>query len=183
MRKLFFVILIVLTFGYCSLKPGEKITNFKIRKEITSDTCSFCFIDSLQIRSILTNEQIEITIDYPVVIEFFDLTELIFENQRSNYDTLLKKFGFTPQKMSNEIYFLTEQYNYYTHNIRPYLSKKSVTILDSVSPDQFLKLKDKKNEFIVDLKSFKRKDGVLMFNPGKLPILWTMKRDETYCFG
>ena len=169
----------------CSFKSGEvnSLDSSQGHKRITSDTCSFCIIEPFLIKPTPGDVKTEIVIDYPVAIEFFSQADLVFKYEKDNYDTLMKIFNRTPQEVSSLKYRLTEQHNYYAQGIKPILQKSSVEILDTISNDQLIKLTDKDGMYVIDLRTYKQTDGVLMYTPGKRPIFWTMKGDEDHCFG
>lgn len=168
----------------CSYKGGPAENKIpEHQKRIASDTCSFCAIDPFLIKPIQGDRQVETVVDYPVAIEFFSQAGLVFKYQLDNYDTLIKIFKKTPQEVSGLAYRLTEQYNYYGQGIKPELLKSSVKIIDNIPFDQFIRIVDKENSYVIDLQTYKQTDGVLMYTPGKQPIFWTMKGDEDHCLG
>lgn len=83
----------------------------------------------------------------------------------------------------NEIYRLYDLRGYYTQGIKPVLSENGVTIIDTIKNEQYITIKDGDKKYIIDLTRYRKDDGVLMFNPGKRPIYWTMKKDEENCYG
>ncbi|HEU5291725.1 MAG TPA: hypothetical protein VFU05_13845 [Cyclobacteriaceae bacterium] len=183
----FFIIIFIIGLS-CSAKRTDEYT-YEERIEdlnkrgVTSDTCSFCALDSFLVES--TNQDIEtkIIITQPVAIELLDRTELMHKYHDTDYDTLMKLFKMKHAGDRNEIYRLSELYGYYTQGIKPVLMDNSVTIIDTIKHEQYITIKDKDKNYVIDLTRYRKDDGVLMFKPGKRPIYWTMKKDEDNCYG
>lgn len=172
----------------CSSKPTIKDksdgTTSLERRGITSDTCSFCAIDSLLVESINLDIKTKIIIDYPVAIELLDRVELVhkYENEKG-YDTLMKIFKMRNHADRSEIYRVYDLYGYYTQGIKPVLVDNSVTIIDTIRSEQYISILDRDKKYLIDLRRYRKDDGVLMFKPGKRPIYWTMKKDWENCYG
>jgi hypothetical protein len=169
----------------CSNRKTQDESRSKSFEErgITSDTCSFCAIDSLVVKS--TNSSIEtiINVDYAVAIELMDRVELVRKYEEKKYDTLMKLFKMKHWGDRNEIYRLYDLYGYYTQGIKPVLVDNSVTIIDTIRHERYITIKDGDKKYLIDLMSYRRDDGVLMFKPGKSPVYWTMKKEEDNCYG
>lgn len=169
----------------CSDKRTEKTVSHNsptlLKKGITSDTCSFCSIDSFLVKSAIPQGSTKINIDFPVAIEMLDRVRLIHRYERDNYDTLMKVFKMKRAGDRNEIYSHYDLYGYYTRGIKPVLIKNKVTIIDTIRNERYVTIKDSNRQYIVDLSYYRRNDGVLIFKPGKKPVYWTMKKDQENC--
>lgn len=82
----------------------------------------------------------------------------------------------------SEIYRLYDLYGYYTEGIKPVLIQNEVTIIDTIKNEKYVTIKDNGKKYIIDLSYYRQDDGVLMFKPGKIPIYWTMRKEEENCF-
>jgi hypothetical protein len=141
--------------------------------------CEICPKDAFMVETLDSNQNVPLTFNKPVVLEFFNLYDAI-----EKYDIELKQDSL-PEKLKKEpyrqeIYRTIDQVGYYT-NLRQELESLQVTILRSKFKDDFVKFVDNDNAYIIDLRAYIETDGVLMFNPGKRPIFWTSSEAILKC--
>jgi hypothetical protein len=78
-----------------------------------------------------------------------------------------------------EIYRMYEISGIYYAIIKPTLEKNNIpVIIDSVDLRKFIVFKGISRNYKIDLSVFNKDDGVLMFQPNRPPILWTVNRNR-----
>jgi len=163
----------------CSGKKTEN-TITEHDRIASTDTCSFCSYEASLINPIDLNIHPKKIIDYPVALVFFNNTNFIFKYEQTNYDTVMKFFKMKHWGDRNQIYEHYDNYGYYKQGIKPKLLKWSIAI-DTLIDEQYVEFRYQHELYIIDLKPYKYKDGVVMFKPGKKPVFWTMDIDWQSC--
>jgi hypothetical protein len=181
--KYIFVFLLLYS---CNSKPERNVhesenTSFLDSKisENEAGICEICPKDAFMVETIDSNQNVPLTLNKPIVLEFFNL-----HNAIEKYDTEFKQDSL-PEKLKKdpyrqEIYRTIDQVGYYGH-LRKELESLHVTILRLQFTDEFVRFVEKDNSYIVDLRAYREIDGVLMFNPGKKPIFWTSSEAILKC--
>jgi len=144
------------------------------------DTCSYCNIDPLIIKANSVDLKPQKKINYPIAIEFFNNSYFISKYERINYDTVMKRFKMKSRGDRNKIYYHYDLYGYYSQGIKPALKKYAI-VIDSLIDKEVVEFIYQKERYVVDLKPYKNIDGVVMFNPGRKPIFWTIDSDWESC--
>lgn len=157
-------------------------SDLKSNDDKLDDKCDACAADSFFIKpsSVINGDRV--LISQSVAIQFFNRVHLLekYDNKRS-YDTLMRLFNMNHWSDRNVIYALTNQYFYFLKEIKPFLMKNSITIIDSVSDNRLLEFRHANFSVVVDPSDYKDQDGVLFFLPGKKPLFWTADAEDRYC--
>lgn len=144
--------------------------------------CNACIADSFFIKPSSEIKGDRILINQSVAIQFFNQVHLIekYDHQGSS-DTLMRLFNMKHWGDRNVIYALTNQYFYFVQEIKPFLVKNSIAVIDSVSDRRLLEFRSSNFSVVVDPNDYKSQDGVLFFLPGKKPIFWNGHAEDKYC--
>jgi hypothetical protein len=181
--KYIFVFLVLYS---CNTKPDRNADENEYTSSLDSKIsekeagiCEICPKDAFMVETLDSNQNVPLTFNKPIVLEFFNLYDAI-----EKYDTEFKQDSL-PEKLKKdpyrqEIYRTIDQVGYYGH-LRKELESLDVTILRSQLTDDFVRFVEKDKSYLVDLRAYRETDGVLMFNPGKKPIFWTSSEAILKC--
>lgn len=130
------------------------------------DSCQFKFAE-LSATEIPLDSRV-VTFNQATVVEFFPLA-----HRKDWYDSL--------DDHHQTYYYNIDQYGLYMTLLRPKLNAAGVNIIDEISAGDILLFEDKQGSHYVDIRPFRGSDGVLMWTPGKVPVLWTAKVASDHC--
>ena len=136
------------------------------RDKPSCDSCHFKLAE-LSATEIPPDSRV-VTFNKATVVEFFPLAQ-----RKDWYDSL--------DDNHQTYYYTIDQYGLYTTLLRPQLSAAGVNIIDEIFPGDVLLFEDKRGSHYVDIRPFRGSDGVLMWTPGKVPVLWTAKVATNNC--
>lgn len=73
---------------------------------------------------------------------------------------------------NQERYRLLEQWGMYS-DMKPLLIRNDVTIIDTAFSDTLVTFESGAEHYTIDLRPYRVRDGVVLFQPGKKPVFWS----------
>ena len=158
------LILILLFFGLTSCHDQTPSDKMLIKD---------CGIESFIIDSVSCGQSTMGEINEPSAIEFFHLSNAI----RKQGDSLPKKL------LDNMtlVHSIDDQFGAYSALVKPKLDSLKVKIIAADFTDSLMTFNFRGNRYTISIGHFKDNDGVILYKPGKKPILWTLDRAPNLC--
>lgn len=175
------VLFVILLTTRCTRVASDDANHESCSRDNVQDSCGVCFVDSFSVKASSKIGAGVTVITHPVAIQFFNQVRLADKYEKSSYDTLMKLFKMKDADDRKVIYALKNQYFYFVKEIKPFLIKNSIAIMDSVSGERLLEFRNSTFSVVVDPNEYKDRDGILFFQPGKKPIFWTADKEDRYC--
>jgi hypothetical protein len=147
-------------------------------QRIQVDTCNSCSLSTFIIPSADSVTPAKIKINKPTAITFFNLLDLIGKYDGEGGDSL-------PEKLKHDnrqsIYRTIDQNGMYKAFIYPHLDSLGVKVISGNYKDRVLTFDYNNQSYTIDLAYFEETDGVVLFTPGKKPVLWTLENGLKHC--
>jgi hypothetical protein len=115
----------------------------------------------------------------PIAIEFFNLRDKVDRfDGIGPIDSLPKKLR---NKNRQAVYETIDQNEMYKCYALPVLKKKKITIVKGKFNEKKLTFLYQERPYTIDISYFNEFDGVIMYQPNKRPVLWTLDRFDKNC--
>ena len=175
MKQLSILVLLLGLINGCDTKP-DKSDNSGIR--LATQICDSCNTDKFIIQKTDSRHRQTVLINEPIAIEFFNLYKAILKYDVKFQDSL-------PEKVKHDnrqtIYNSHAMNGIYFALVKPVLDSLNVKTVAGNFRDSVLTFSVDNKLYDVDVTSFKENDGVIFFEPGKTPILWTLDCSTKHC--
>lgn len=159
-----FLALVVIVIAMCSCDLNDQCGKPIVSGTQICDSCNFITNELQLVDAIPTDSFV---FRKPVAIEYFWVAT--------------HPHWFDSTSDHQEYYRIMDQYGYYTEMMRGYVRSLNVECIDSITDRNVLFFEDDSNEYVVDVTRFLVGDGVLLWTPGKKPVLWTSEVHNQHC--
>lgn len=169
--------LFILLFSFCLLSCDNDGSDTPIELE-EPNLCEFCDYSNDELPFLRNDSLISEPIDQPIAISFFNLYETIYKYDECCPDSL-------PEKCRNDgrqtIYRAFDLVGMHRAFVIPVLEKIQVPELEGDINAEQLAFKQGDDYLIIDLTYFIENDGVILYQPNKVPVFWNMKSGSREC--
>lgn len=136
-----------------------------------------CIVDQYVIDSIKNPNSIKRKIEEPIAIEFFHLCDEIRKYDGGKKNSLPERFKHDGRQ---QIYKTMDEYGFYYDMVIPQLERLKIRSIEGNFKDSTLTFSFNNNEYVISTSYFKENNGVILYIPGKKPILWDERNTNDY---
>ena len=175
MKQLSTFILLLALLNSCGTTPDNSDNNGVTQ---ATQLCDNCETDKFIIQKTDSTHRQKTLITETIAIEFFNLYKTIMKFDSKFLDSLPEKAKHDNRQT---IYNSYDTYGIYYALVKPVLDSLKVKTVIGNFQDNTLTFSVNNKSYNVDVSRFKENDGVIFFEPGKQPILWTLDCMKEYC--
>lgn len=152
----------------CSGKPSVKTAT--VDSSIRPDSLSNIF---LRVTEFTGDSKPDITLTQNTMLTFFQ-----FYHYSTNKSSGISDLDSNTLKAINhpdrqQLYKFIDQYGFYKTMIEPRIDSQKVEIIETPTPNSLIVFSHNNKLFKLDLNVFRSADGIILYSPGKMPIVWT----------